>query len=558
MLSNIYIENIAVIEKASIDFDSAFNILTGETGAGKSIIIDSINAVMGQRISRDLIRSGASSAFVSATFSDVNSKIIDAFNEFGYEDEDGAFILQRQLTASGKNVCKINGRPAPLSVLKAVSAKLINIYGQHEGYDFMTSDSHLSYIDALGGYENLLAGYREKFDKYTKLKRKLSSLNDNIQDRERKIDLLQYQINEIEEAELQPDEIDELSSRKNFLLNGEKIRNGIGYAYSALTGEEEEGVISLLDEISDTLSDVAEIYPEASELAERVQSSYLELQDCGYELRDMLQDIELNPAELEEIEDRLDLIRSLQRKYGATVEEIEEYCVKARQELDSLVQYDINKENLEKEYRIALGELTKAAKLLSEERKKAADNFSESVMREMRYLDMPNVRMVPSIKKCDFNENGCDSLELLISANPGEEPKPLSKIASGGELSRMMLAIKSIIADKDEIDTLIFDEVDAGISGSAATKVGRKLMELSSNHQVLCVTHQAQIAALADSHFFISKTVSDGRTFTKIRKLDFEERKYELSRIIDGDNPSSLALEHAEEMLKAKTAPHNA
>lgn len=552
MLSSIYIENIAVIEKASIDFDNKFNILTGETGAGKSIIIDSINAVMGQRVSRDLIRSGADSAFVSAVFTDLSDNVISLFSKYGFESEEGMFILQRQMTSSGKNICKINGRPAPLSVFKSLSPHLINIYGQHEGYDFMTAESHISHIDALGNYESLLEKYREKYHDYTSLKSKLNSTNQNIQDRERKIDLLKYQINEIEEAELQSGELDELMSRRLLLMNSEKVKEGIAYSYAELNGEEEEGILSKLDSVTDSLLETAEMFPDISELAQRVQSSYLELKDCSYEIRDYIDEVDIDPEEIDEVEERIDVIKSLQRKYGSTIEEVVEFCENAKKELDDLVQYDINKEKLEKQFSDCKKELTHLAENLTEKRTECAVKFAEDVIEQMKYLDMPNVVMVPSITHCDFNENGCDHLELLISANPGEEPKPISKIASGGELSRMMLAIKSIIADKDEIGTLIFDEVDTGISGSAASKVGRKLQALSCNHQVLCVTHQAQIAALADIHLFISKSVKEGRTYTNVRRLSHDERKYELSRIIDGDNPSELALKHAEEMLLSK------
>lgn len=552
MLSNIYIENVAVIEKASIDFDNAFNILTGETGAGKSIIIDSINAIMGQRISRDLIRSGASSAFVSATFSDVSQSAISILEELGFDAEDDSFILQRQMTSAGKNICKINGRPAPLSVLKSVSSYLINIYGQHEGYDFMVADSHISYIDAMGNYNDLLEEYKIKYEKYSELKRKLNTTKDNIQDRERKIDLLQYQINEIEDAELQEDELEELNARRELLLNSEKIKTGIAFSHALLAGDEEEGAISILDEVCDTLLDIAEIYPDIEDLAQRVQSAFLELKECNYEIRDFIDEVDVDPNEIDEVEERLDLIKSLQRKYGDTISEILEFCENAQNELDNLLQFDINKEKLENEFKHAKAELTILANKLTKERTATANSFAEAVMQEMRYLDMPNVVMVPSITTCEFTEIGCDKLELLISANPGEEPKPISKIASGGELSRMMLAIKTIIAEKDKIGTLIFDEVDTGISGSAASKVGRKLQQLSKTHQIICITHQAQIAALADIHLFISKSVDEGRTFTKIKQLNFEERKYELSRIIDGNNPSDLSLKHAEEMLNSK------
>ena len=552
MLANIHIENVAVIEKQDINFDDAFNILTGETGAGKSIIIDSINAIMGQRMSRDLIRSGASAAVVIATFSDVSDIACEILKDCGYEDEDGMFILQRQMTAGGKNICKINGRPAPLSVLKKVSPVLINIYGQNEGYDFMTADSHIKYIDALGEYGDILDEYKSKYAVYSDLRRKLINLRDNIQDRERKIDLLQYQIGEIEEADLQPGELEELESRRLILNNSEKIKTGISSAYTLLVGDEEEGAISILDNVCDTLSDIAELYPDLNDVTSRIQSVYEELNDCHYEIRDLIDEVDFDPREIDEVEERYDLIKNLSRKYGDTIEEILSFCEKSQKELDDLIQFDVNKEKLEKDFTKAKKDLLEIAKKLTEARINAAESFSKAVMQEMRYLDMPNVVMVPSIIKCEFTENGCDRLELLISANPGEEPKPLSKIASGGELSRIMLAIKTIIAEKDEIATLIFDEVDTGISGSAASKVGRKLQQLSKSHQVLCITHQAQIAALADIHLFISKNVSDGRTYTTVRELDFDERKHELSRIIDGNNPSELSLQHAEEMLKAK------
>ncbi len=551
MLSNIYIENIAVIEKATIDFNTDFNVLTGETGAGKSIIIDSINAIMGQRVSRDLIRSGAAGAMVSASFTDVSPKTAAAFEELGYEAEDGEFIISRQMTAAGRNTCRINGRPAPLSTLKTVSTRLINIYGQHEGYDFMTADSHIEYIDAMGGYGALLSDYREKYHTYTTLKRKLSSLNDNIRDRERRIDMLRYQVDEINAAELEDGELEELETQRKLLKNSGKILEGLGYVCAMLSGDDEEGLVSQLDTVNDTLSEVAELYPDAAELSERFQSSFLELQDCAYELRSLLDSTDADPQQLEAVEDRLDLIHSLQRKYGSTIGEILEFCEKSEAELASLVDFDANRERLEKECAQAFTQVKAAAEVITKERTACAEKFCADAMEQMRYLDMPNIVMVPSISPCDYNENGADSLELLISANVGEEPKPISKIASGGELSRIMLAIKSIIADRDAIDTLIFDEVDTGISGSAAGKVGLKLKELSHGHQVLCVTHQAQIAALADTHFFISKCTSDGRTYTTVRQLTFDERKYELSRIIDGENPSDLALRHAEEMLRA-------
>jgi len=552
MLLNIYIENVAVIEKASIDFEESFNILTGETGAGKSIIIDSINAIMGQRISRELIRSGCDSAIVIATFSDVSKSALVLLEEMGCDCEDGMFILQRQITAAGKNICKINGRPTPLSTLKKIGPALLNIYGQNEGYDFMTADSHLRYIDAVGEYDDIYNDYKQKYGVFSDIRKKLNDMQDNIQERERRIDLLQYQIQEIEDAELQDGELEELEERRRFLSNSEKIRIGLSYAYALLAGNDDEGAVSAIDNVNNSLAEISSLYPAIDELSQRIQSSYEELKDCQYEISNLLDEIDADPNELNEVEDRYDLIRSLSRKYGDTIAEILEYREKSQNELDELISFDENKEKLEQKFEAAKKELTEAAKLLTEQRTKTAHDFCTAVMQEMRFLDMPNMVMVPDITKCEYSSTGCDRLEILISANPGEEPKPLSKIASGGELSRIMLAIKTIVAEKDEISTLIFDEIDTGISGSAASKVGRKLQQLSKTHQVLCITHQAQIAALADLHLFISKNVSDGRTYTTVKRLDLEERKYELSRIIDGNNPSELSLKHAEEMLNSK------
>ena len=552
MLSNIYIENVAVIEKASIDFDDLFNVLTGETGAGKSIIIDSINAILGQRISKDLIRSGSQSSFISATFSNVSDLVKSVFEECGYLPEDDMFILQRQISLSGKNTCKINGRPAPLSVFKKVSGCLVNIYGQNEGYDFMTADSHIHYIDAIGSYGDLLEEYKSKFLKYTQIRKKIIALNDNIQDRARKIDLLKYQIGEIEDADLHDGEIEEIEEQRALLINSEKIRTGLMYIHTLLAGEEDEGIVSMLDDANETMRNMSGLYSPLNDVADRLQSAFEEIKDCQYDISDLIDGIDTDPNALAELEERYELIKSLRRKYGDTIKDILEYCEKAKTELNSLLEFDINKEKLMDQFQAAKTELVEAAQILTQKRTETAEEFSKAVMAEMHYLDMPNVVMIPHITKCEYSERGCDRVELLISANPGEEPKPLTKIASGGELSRIMLAIKTIVAEKDEIATLIFDEIDTGISGSAASKVGKKLRQLSRTHQVLCITHQAQIAALADTHLFISKSVSEGRTYTKIRHLDFEERKHELSRIIDGDSLSELSLKHAEEMLNLK------
>lgn len=552
MLSNLYIENIAVIEKTSIDFKKGLNVMTGETGAGKSIVIDSINAVLGNRTSKELIRTGASSAFVSAEFTNLSEKAIAVIYEAGFELEDGELLIQREISTTGKNKCRINGRPATVSTLKEIGVQLINIHGQHESYELMSPELHISYIDKLAGLESEIEAYQEIYKKYKKLSAELKKATVDESERERKIDLLKYQIDELEDADLRDGEYEELNEQKAVLQNSEKIIEAIMSSRALMNGDEESsGVLENLQEINSQLSDISEYMSEVEPINSRIESAIYELEDCLSELTGLTDLVDTDGGSLDSIEERLDLIYTLGKKYGSTIKEMLDFLDKAKKELNALVMYDENREALIKECDKAYKEAEKLAKALSEKRRATSSKFADKVCEEMAFLDMPNVKLVVVQESCELNSLGCDNIEFLISTNPGEPPKPISKIASGGELSRMMLAVKNVLSDKDDIDTLIFDEVDTGISGSAAQKVGLKLREVSKSRQVLCVTHLAQIAAMGNSHFKISKSVRDEKTFTKVEELDHEGRKQELARIIGGTEMTKASLDYAEEMLRA-------
>ena len=552
MLSNLYIENIAVIEKTSIDFKKGLNVMTGETGAGKSIVIDSINAVLGNRTSKELIRTGASSAFVSAEFTNLSEKAIAVIDEAGFELEDGDLLIQREISTTGQNKCRINGRPATVSTLKEIGVQLINIHGQHESYELMSPELHISYIDKLAGLESEIEAYQEVYKKYKKLSAELKKATVDESERERKIDLLKYQIDELEDADLRDGEYEELNEQKAVLQNSEKIIEAIMSSRALMNGDEESsGVLENLQEINSQLSDISEYMSEVEPINSRIESAIYELEDCLSELTGLTDLVDTDGGSLDSIEERLDLIYTLGKKYGSTIKEMLDFLDKAKKELNALVMYDENREALIKECDKAYKEAEKLAKALSEKRRATSSEFADKVCEEMAFLDMPNVKLVVVQESCELNSLGCDNIEFLISTNPGEPPKPISKIASGGELSRMMLAVKNVRSDKDDIETLIFDEVDTGISGSAAQKVGLKLREVSKSRQVLCVTHLAQIAAMGNSHFKISKSVRDEKTFTKVEELDHEGRKQELARIIGGTEMTKASLDYAEEMLRA-------
>ena len=552
MLTTLYIENIAVIEKTSIDFSQGLNVLTGETGAGKSIIIDSINAIMGQRTSKELVRTGAKTALVTAQFDDVNDTVKAKLSELGYDNEDDdTLILQRTISSTGKSSCKINARPASVSVLKEIAKNLINIHGQHESYELFSPDTHIDYIDSFGELDKELEDYREKYKRYKALKKQLSEANSDESARLHEIDLLTYQTTELFNADVQPDETEQLENERIILMNSEKIFTLLNDAKELLDGDERtQGGIESVETAMNYIQRASSLNAEYESISESITDAYYNLRDCIESISDAAESVESDPQRLEEIEERLDLLNRLTRKYGCECNELPSLAEKMQARLEELLSYDKNRDQLEADYKKAENEVRKSAQKLSEIRKKTAEVFSEHVREEMSFLNMPNVQIVTQFEDTDFYEKGTDKVEFLISANPGEPPRPVARIASGGELSRMMLAIKTVLASTDDIDTLIFDEVDTGISGSAAQKVGLKLREVSRSSQVLCVTHQAQLAALADAHYLISKQVEDGRTFTQVRLLDFDGRKQELARIIGGVSITDAALAHAEAMLK--------
>ncbi|MDO4831032.1 MAG: DNA repair protein RecN [Clostridia bacterium] len=553
MLKTLYIENIAVIEKTSIDFNSGLNVLTGETGAGKSIIIDAINAIMGQRTSKNIIRTGEQSAFVSAQFDDINSTVRQKLGELGFYDDDGELILQRTLSANGKSACKINGRPATASMLRELSLDLINIHGQHESYELFSPETHIDYIDSFAKDEALLADYKQKYAEYKILKKKLNEAHTDESERLREIDLLTFQANELSQADVQVGEEDALDAERNSLMNFEKIYALLNKAKMLLDGDDSNGGTEAVDLASSAMQSAAELDDSYEELSSNLTDIYYTLRDVSESIGDFIESLDGDPERLEEIEERLDLLNRLSRKYNCPCDELPEYAEQIQARLDELLSYDKNRDELEEACRKAEQLTLDAAEKLSTCRKKASEVFAKRVKTEMRFLNMPNVELVPEFEQTELSPKGIDRVELLISANPGETPRPVARIASGGELSRMMLAIKTVLAAADTVDTLIFDEVDTGISGSAAEKVGLKLKEVSESRQVLCVTHQAQIAALADSHYLIQKQIENGRTYTNVALLDRNGRKNELARIIGGVNITEAALSHADSML----AEHN-
>ena len=551
MLTNLYIENIAVIEKSNINFSGGLNVLTGETGAGKSIVIDAISAILGHRTSKEIIRTGAEKAYVSATFDNLNTETISKLADLGYDLEDDTLIISREISLNGKNNCRINSRPATVSTLKEIGLNLINIHGQHESYQLFSPETHIDYIDASGNYENLINEYYCSYKELKTIEKQLNSLNVDENKRLQEIDLLSYQVNEIENADLQIGEEEELNNERFVLQNSEKLTEMLTEAKVYADGDGNvTGALETLDNICTAISNGAGYNPNLSSLSEKLMDIYYNLQDCVSEINDNLENIDSDTYRLNDIEERLDLIHKLKRKYGSDIEEVLNYLQESKTRLEELIELDINKENLEKQYNVALSSTMNLAKKLTEIRLNTANSFVSKVQEQLVFLNMPNVRFTVSHEIQQLAKNGQDKLELLVSANLGEEPKPVAKIASGGELSRIMLAIKTVMAENDIIDTLIFDEVDAGISGSAAQKVGLKLKEVSQTRQVLCVTHQAQIAALANEHLLIKKETKDNKTYTNITTLDFEGRKRELARIIDGVDITDTALAHAEQLLK--------
>lgn len=549
MLSNLQIENIAVIKSASIDFENGFNVMTGETGAGKSIVIDSLNAILGERTSRELIRSGADSASVCAEFQNVGDNVKNELEKLGIEKDD-TLIVSRKLTPDGKNVCRINGMPATVSMLKALGVQLVNIHGQLDNQSLLSPETHCSFIDKLAGSGRELNEFKELYSLYIKKENELKSLNTDVNEKNRRLDILNYQIEEIQKADIRPGEKDELTEKLGFLRNAEKVLDLLHAAYAALNGDGEmPGAADIAADAASKLLSAADYSSDFAETANGVNDAAMNLSAYTEELRDKIYSLDYDPNETERAEERLDVIYRLSQKYGDSEEDILAYLENAEKERDALSFSDERAEQLRAETEKAYNEALAAAKKLSEIRIEAGKKFSADVERELAFLDMPSVKFIVNDSVGELYENGIDNIEFLLSANAGEEPKPLSKIASGGELSRIMLAIKCVLSELDDIDTLIFDEIDSGVSGRAALKIAAKMKELSKTHQVICVTHLAQIAAFADEHKLISKEEKDGRTYTCIASLDYNGRKYELARIMGGLTVTQSILNSAEELL---------
>ena len=551
MLHNLKIENVAIIESADIYFNDGLNIMTGETGAGKSIIIDSINAVLGERTSRELVRTGCAKASVTATFRSENKNITSILDELGVESEaDGVLIIRRTISADGKNTCRINGTPVTVGMLKTLGRELINIHGQHDSQKLLDPESHYVFVDELAGNASLLSEYREQYNELVSIRRNIASLITDDEEKNRKTELLNYQINEIENAQLTVGEMDELRSIKTFYRNIEKIISGVNEAYQLLCGNDETpGAVQETKMAASRLDSVAEFSADINENCRLMHDVAYQLEDMEDRLRVSLDNLEYDPEYVSQVEARLDYLNKLSKKYGADEEAMLAYCESCKAERQEIEFSDEKLAELQMTEKKLSSQVITLAEEITRVRTVTSKDFADKVCSELNFLDMPGVVFEVVINKTDLGENGADELEFLISPNAGENPKPLAKIASGGELSRIMLAIKNVLSDKDGTETLIFDEIDAGVSGRAAVKLGKKLHEVSAGRQVLCVTHLAQIACQADHHFEISKSTHDGKTFTSVNALDRDGRKYELARIIGGETVTQTQLDMAEEML---------
>ena len=548
MLSLLHIENIAVIESADISFDQGFNVLTGETGAGKSIVIDAISAILGERAYRDMIRTGTNKASVRAVFTDVPELSWFADNGVEYDPET---IIQREIHLDGKNVCRVNGSLVSVSILRKLGIQLINIHGQHDSASLFDEDNHLSFLDAFGDNEVLRVDYGEKYEAVAKLRREIDRMTMDEGEKLRRMETLKYQIAEIEKADLEAGEDEALEERRKILQNAEKLSNGMDTAVECLYGgDESDGAAGLLAQAEYALARLAKFSDSFGAMHERVADLMYQVQDVAEEVRDARDDLSYSADELEQIESRLDVIHKLRRKYGVTCEDILAYLDKAKKELDDIEFADDHLERLKKNLKKAEKAAWEAAKGLRKNRKETAVYMSERILTELAQLDMPRVQFSCEFTETDLTANGADTVAFYMSANAGEALKPMSKVASGGELARIMLAMKNVLAEKDQVNTLIFDEVDTGVSGRAAQKVAEKLRSVAAHKQVLCVTHLPQLAALANTHLLIAKSERDGRTYTSVTPLDIEGRKQELARIIGGTNITETTLKSAEEMLR--------
>ena len=549
MLRELTIENVAVIEKASISFDNGFTCLTGETGAGKSIIIDSINAIMGDRVSKDVIRHGAQKASIVAVFENLNKDIISLAEEMDIDISEEC-IVSRVISAEGKNSARINGMPAPVSVIKAIFSEAVNIHGQHDNQSLLDPAKHLGILDSFGVDKAVFDRYSASYEKYCDINRNIKELSSLEKSKQEDLELLQFQVEEIYNADLSEDEENELLEQKKLIKNAENILSALNTAYGLLSGSDDFiGACSALQQAEGEVSSISEFSEKISELSETLIDISDKSQDVMYEIRSAIDDFDVDINMIDEIEERLDTYYKLKRKYGGSVEAVLDYYNKASEKLDNI---EFAQEKLEKLYvekAVIVKELEENAEALTAERCTKFDMMAGNIQNSLAFLNMPFVKLSLNIEDKAYDADGKDQLEFYIVTNKGETPKPLAKIASGGELSRIMLAIKSVLAEKQITDTMIFDEIDAGVSGSASLKIGKLLKETAQNRQVFCVTHSPQIAAFADTHMYIEKTTKGDATFTTVRKLGSEERVAEIARIISGDNITETAAENAREML---------
>lgn len=551
MLSELYIENLAVIEKATIDFSNKLNVFTGETGAGKSILINGINAILGQRVTKDIVRTGTDKAVISALFTDIGDNVLQVLDELGISAEDGQLFLTREIRSDGGSVARVNSRAVNVSVLKAIGETLVTIHGQHDNQILMAPERHIEILDSYAESEALIEDYHSSFRELQSIAKKINKIKTEQSKKEFRMAELADIVEEINALNIHEGEDKEIEAELNISKNAVAISEALYMAKQLLSGDDDtDGAVEMTQRASQSIEGYTDIMTEISPIYDRLSSAAIEMEDISEEIGSLLDSLDIDPKRYDYLNQRSDELRRIMKKYGPELDDVLTTLENSQNELDELSGAEQSLDELNKEKERLLAEVSKKAKALSDHRKKAGERFVSQVTEELEFLNMPKVKLVVKQKTGKLTINGMDSIEFLISANLGEEPKPIAKIASGGELSRIMLALKNVIAEKDSIGTLIFDEIDTGVSGRAAQKIGIKLKQISRLRQVLCVTHLAQMAVMADNHLLIEKNIQGDRTVTTVRTLDHEQRKYEIARIMGGENITELMLENAEQYLK--------
>lgn len=551
MLSELYIENLAVIEKATIDFSDKLNVFTGETGAGKSILINGINAILGQRVTKDIVRTGTDKAVISALFTDIGDNVLQVLDELGISAEDGQLFLTREIRSDGGSVARVNSRAVNVSVLKAIGETLVTIHGQHDNQILMAPERHIEILDSYAESEALIEDYHSSFRELQSIAKKINKIKTEQSKKEFRMAELADIVEEINALNIHEGEDKEIEAELNISKNAVAISEALYMAKQLLSGDDDtDGAVEMTQRASKSVEEYTDIMTEISPIYDRLSSAAIEMEDISEEIGSLLDSLDIDPKRYDYLNQRSDELRRIMKKYGPELDDVLITLENSQNELDELSGAEQSLDELNKEKERLLAEVSRKAKALSDHRKKAGERFVSQVTEELEFLNMPKVKLVVQQKTGKLTINGMDSIEFLISANLGEEPKPIAKIASGGELSRIMLALKNVIAEKDSIGTLIFDEIDTGVSGRAAQKIGIKLKQISRLRQVLCVTHLAQMAVMADNHLLIEKNIQGDRTVTTVRTLDHEQRKYEIARIMGGENITELMLENAEQYLK--------